>query len=130
MVEPCMDLTEDYGVIVGHTLLDASSWSASVLMVNFNADKIVLPCFACVGSLVPVSAVSVALAEPVLPGWSVSGTLPDHLEDIVTGSQPSLGGGGGRSAAAQEPVSIGTRHVFPAPGVSPCDWTCHIGTSD
>ena len=47
-----------YGVIVGHTLVDASSWSASVLMVNPNADEIVLPCFTCVGSLVPVSAVS------------------------------------------------------------------------
>ena len=56
-----MDLTEDYGVIVGHTLVDAASWSASVLMVNPNADEI-LPCFACVGSLVLVSAVSVALA--------------------------------------------------------------------
>ena len=25
LVEPCMDLTEDYGVIVAHTLIDASS---------------------------------------------------------------------------------------------------------
>ena len=78
MVEPCMDLTEDYGVIVGHTLVDASSWSASVLMVNPNVDEIVLPCFTCVGNLVPVFAVSVALAEPVRPG-EVGGTLPDHL---------------------------------------------------
>ena len=49
LVEPCMDLTEDYGVIVGHTLVDASSWSASVLMVNPNAYEIVLPCFIMVG---------------------------------------------------------------------------------
>ena len=63
-----MDLTEDYGVIVGHTLVDASSWSASVLMVNPNVDEIVLPCFTCVGNLVLVLAVSVALAEPVRPG--------------------------------------------------------------
>ena len=75
LVEPCMDLTEDYGVLVGHTLVDSSSWSASVLMVNPSADVIVLPCFSCVENLVPVSAVSVA---------------PDHLEDIVTGSHPSL----------------------------------------
>ena len=51
MVEPCMDLTEDHGVIVGRTLVDASSWSASVLMVNPSADVIVLACFACVGNL-------------------------------------------------------------------------------
>ena len=66
LVKPCMDLTEDYGVLVGCTLVDASSWSASVLMVNPSADVIVLPSFSCVGNLVPVSAVSVALAEPVL----------------------------------------------------------------
>ena len=90
LVEPCMDLTEEYGVIVGRTLVDASSWSASVLMVNPSADVIVLPCFACVGNLVQVLAVSVALAEPVLPGEEC-GTLPDHLEYIVTGSHPSLG---------------------------------------
>ena len=62
-----MDLTEDYGVLVGHTLVDASSWSASVLMVNPSSDVIVLPSFLCVGNLVPVSAVSVALTEPVPP---------------------------------------------------------------
>ena len=88
-----MDLTEEYGVIVGHTLVDTSSWSASVLMVNPNADEIVLPCFVCVGNLIPVSAVSVALAEPVRPG-EVCGTLPDHLEDIATGSHLSLGEAG------------------------------------
>ena len=88
-----MDLTEDYEVIVGCTLVDFSSWSASVLMVNPSVDVIVLPCFACVGNLVPVSAVSVALAEPVLPGEKC-GTLPDNLEYIVTGSHPSLGEAG------------------------------------
>ena len=62
-------------------------------MVNPNADEIVLPCFACVGNLIPVSAVSVALAEPVRPG-EVSGALPDHLEDIVMGSHPFLGEAG------------------------------------
>ena len=90
-----MGLTEDYGVIVGHTLIDASSWSAGVLMVNPNAEEIVLPSFTCVGNLVPVSAVSVALAEPAIPS-RVCDTLPDHLEDIVTGSHPSLGETGRR----------------------------------
>ena len=80
-------------------------------MVNPNADAIVLPCFACVGSLVPVSAVSVALAEPVLPG-EVKGTLPDHLEDIVTGSHP-LWGRPVRCCSGT--FSIGTR-MFSQPG--------------
>ena len=62
----------------GDTLVDASAWSASVLMVNPNADEIVLPCFTCVRSLVPVSAVAVALAEPVLPG-EVCGTIRKTL---------------------------------------------------
>ena len=36
LVEPSGRLTEDYGVVVGRTLVYASSWSASVLMVNPN----------------------------------------------------------------------------------------------
>ena len=102
-----MDLTEDYGVIVGRTLVNASTWSASVLILMV-ADVNVLPCFACVGNLVPVTAVSVALAEPVLPGEEC-GTLPDHLVDIVTGSHPSLGEAG-RNILHQY------AHAFPAPG--------------
>ena len=42
------------------------------------------------GKLVPVSAVSVALADPGLPDDGRV-TLPDHLEEIVMGSHPSLG---------------------------------------
>ena len=34
LVEPSRTLTEEYGVIEGHTFVDASSRSASVLMVN------------------------------------------------------------------------------------------------
>ena len=68
LVEPSGELMEEYGVVVGCTLVDASSWSAGVLMVNSNAEEIVLPSFAFVGDLVPVSAVSVALADPALPG--------------------------------------------------------------
>ena len=93
LVEPSRGLTEDYGVVVGRTLVVASSWSASVLMVNPNAEEIVLPSFAFVGDLVPVSAVSVALADTALPGDRCE-ALPDHLEDIVTGSHPSLGEAG------------------------------------
>ena len=59
LVEPSRTLTEEYGVIVGHTLVDASSRSASVLI---NAEEVVLPTFTCVGKLVPVSAISVALS--------------------------------------------------------------------
>ena len=72
-------------MIVGNTLIDASSWSAGVLMVNPNGEEIVLPSFTCVGNLVPISAILVALAEPTIPS-GVCDTLPDHLEDIVTGS--------------------------------------------
>ena len=76
--------------MVGHTLVDASSRSASVLMVNPNAEEIVLPSFKCVGDLVPVSAVSVVLTDPGLPD-DMCIALPDHLEEIVMGSHPSLG---------------------------------------
>ena len=76
LVKPCMGLMEDYGVIVGHTLVDASSWSPGVLMVNPNAEEIVLPSFTCVGNLVLVSAVLVALAEPCQIIWK---TLPQGL---------------------------------------------------
>ena len=68
MVEPSGELTEDYGVVVGCMLVDASSWSAGVLMVNPNAEEIDLPSFTFVGDLVPVSAVSVALADSALLG--------------------------------------------------------------
>ena len=47
LVEPSRSLTEEYGVVVGHTLVDASSRSSSVLMINPNAEEIVL--ISCVG---------------------------------------------------------------------------------
>ena len=93
LVEPSRTLTEEYGVIVGHTLVDASSQMASVLMVNPNAEEVVLPSLACVGKWVPVSAISVALADPGLPNEEHA-TLPEHLEEIVAGSHPSLGDSG------------------------------------
>ena len=87
LVEPSGSLTEEYGVVVGRTLVDASSWSARVLMMNPNAEEIVLPSCAFVRDLVPVSAVSVALPDPALQG-DMCAVLPDHLEYIVTGSRP------------------------------------------
>ena len=92
--------------------MDASSWSASVLIVNPSSDVIVLPSFSFVGNLVPVSAVSLALAEPVPPGEE-SGALLDHLEDIVAGSHPSLGKAG---RLLLRGLLHRYAHVFPAPG--------------
>ena len=89
LVEPSRTLTEEYGVSVGHMLVDSSSRMASVLMVNPNAEGVVLPSFTCVGKLVPVSAISVALADPGLPKEEHA-TLPEHLEEIVAGSHPSM----------------------------------------
>ena len=50
------------------------------LMVNPNAEEVVLPSFTCVGKLVP--AISVALADPGLPNEEHA-ILPEHLEDII-----------------------------------------------
>ena len=60
LIEPKITITENNCVLVGRTLVDASQWSASVLLVNPTSDVVVLPSFSCVGELVPVSAVSVA----------------------------------------------------------------------
>ena len=72
-------------------LVDASSRSASVLMVNPNTEEVVLPSFTCVSKL--VSVISVALADPGLPNEEHA-TLPEHVEEIVTGSHLSLGDSG------------------------------------
>ena len=112
LVEPSRSLMEEYGVVVGHTLVDASSRSASVLMINPNAEEIVLPSFTCVGKLVPVSAVSVALADPGLPD-DMCVVLPDHLDEIVMGSYPSWGEAVRRLL---RDLLHRYRHVFPAPG--------------
>ena len=99
-------------MIVGHTLVDASSRTASVLMVNPNAEEVVLPSFTCVGKLVPMSAISVALADPGLPNEEHA-TLPEHLEEIIAGSHPSLGDFGRQLLCD---LLYRYRHVFPAPG--------------
>ena len=49
-----MTLTEVNGVLVGRTLVVASLWSASVLMVTPSLEVVILPSFSCVGYLVSV----------------------------------------------------------------------------
>ena len=95
LIVPSRKLTEDFGVVVGHTLVDTSTCSASVLIINPNAEEIVVLWKTCVGKLVPISAVSVVLWELQLPVDKVV-SLPEHLEDIVEGSHPSLGETGRR----------------------------------
>ena len=112
LVEPSRSLMWEYGVVVGHTLVDTSSRPASVLLINTNAEEVVLPSFTCVGKLVPVSAVLVALADPGLPDDGRA-ALPDHLEEIVLGSHPSLGESG-RQLLCE--LLYRHKHVFPAPG--------------
>ena len=106
LVEPSRILTEEYGVVVGHTLVDASSCSGSVLMVNPNAEVVVLPSFTCIGKLVPVAAISVALADPGSPNDGPA-ALPEYLEEIVAGSHPSLG----RPASSLRPSTSGSRRA-------------------
>ena len=88
-------------------------------MVNPNADEIVLPCFVCVGNLIPVSAVLVALEEPVLR--DLAGPSGRHCNRV-----PPLSGGG-RSAVAQEP-SPSVRECFPG-AQRTCYRAYHIGTA-
>ena len=104
LVEPSRTLTEEYGVIVGHTLVNASSRSGSVLMVNPNAEVVVLPSFTCVGKLVPVAAISVALTDPGFPNDGQA-ALPEHLEEVVAGSHPSLGDSGRQLLVGQHRYS-------------------------
>ena len=70
----------------------------------------VLPSFSCVGDLVPVSAVLVARTVVVAP--EANRALPEHLEDIVMGSHPSLGEEG---SAMLRIILYKYTHVFPAP---------------
>ena len=63
LIDPNRDLTEEFGVVVGHTLVDASTPSANVIIINPNAEEVVLPCGSRVGKLVPILSVSVAQSE-------------------------------------------------------------------
>ena len=112
LIIPSRQLTEDFGVVVGHTLVDASTCSANVLMINPKAEEVVLPCKTSVGKLVPISTVLVALSELQLPADEVV-SLPEHLEDIVKGSHPSLGE---TSRRLLRELLHRYEHVFPAPG--------------
>ena len=93
LVEPARCLTEEYRVVVGHTLVDASSGSGSVLIVNPNAEVVVLPGCTLIGKLVPVAAIYVAIEETILLNDGPA-ALPEYLEEIVGGSHPSLGDAG------------------------------------
>ena len=112
LVEPFRCLTEEYSVVVGHTLVDASSGSGSVLIVNPNAEIVVLPGCMCIGKLVPVAAISVALEDPGFPKDGPA-ALPEYLEEIVAGSDPSLGDTGRQLL---RDLLFRYSHVFPAPG--------------
>ena len=93
LVGPSRILTEECGIVVGHTLVYSSSCSVSVLIVNPNAEVVVLPSFTCISKLVPVAAISVALADPGFLNDGLA-ALPEYLEEIVAGSHPSLGDAG------------------------------------
>ena len=47
LIEPKIAITESYGVLVGRILVDASEWSASVILVKPGSDVVVLPSFSC-----------------------------------------------------------------------------------
>ena len=112
LIDPNRDLTEEFGVVVGHTLMDASTPSANVLIINPNAEEVVLPCGSHVGKLVPILSVSVARSE-LRPLTNTAAVLPDYLEDIVKGSHTSLGDTGRQSL---RDLLHRYKHVFPAPG--------------
>ena len=112
LIDPNWDLTEEFGVVVGHTLVDATTSSASVLIINPNVEEVVLPCGSHIGDLVPVLAVSVARSDLQLP-IKMTTVLPDYLEDIVRGSHASLGDTGRQSL---RDLLNQYEHVFPAPG--------------
>ena len=99
-------------LVVGHTLVDASTSSANVLMIIPNAEEVVLPCRTCIGQLVHISAVSVAQSELQLP-TNTAVVLPEYLEDIVQGPHTSLGDTGRQ---ALRDLLHRYEHVFPAPG--------------
>ena len=97
---------------MGHTLVDASSGSGSVLIVNPNVEVVVLPVCTRIGKLVPVATISVAMEDPGLPTDGPA-ALPEYLEEIVGGSHPSLGDAGRQLL---RDLLFRYSHVFPALG--------------
>ena len=112
LIDPNWELTEEFGVMVGHTLVDATSPSANVLMINMSEEEVVLPIGSLIGTLVPVLSVSVARSMECVPSTETA-ELPDYLEDIVRGSHTSLGDSGRQSL---RDLLHMYEHVFPAPG--------------
>ena len=53
LIVPDRDFTEEFGVVVGHALVDASTPSANVLIINPNAEEVVLPVGHVLGSWSP-----------------------------------------------------------------------------
>ena len=86
MIKPDSTITESYGVLVGRTLVNMSNWSAKVLVINPGSDIVVLPPSSCVGSVMQVSAVTIARAMSIQPETTPHGS--------VLGSHPSLGAEG------------------------------------
>ena len=110
MIEPDLDITESFGVLVGRTLVDASDCSASVLLINPSSDVVVLPSFLCVGTSVPVLAVWVAQTVVIVPeaNWA----LPEHLEDThynieTSGARPVQCG-----PCRLAPACLRTEHIY------------------
>ena len=112
LIDPNWGLTEEFGVMVGHTLVDATSPLANVLLINLSEDEVVLPLHSNVGTLVPVMSVSVARSVDAVPELGTA-ELPEYLEDIIQGSHPSLGESG-RQLLRE--LLHKYEHVFPAPG--------------
>ena len=100
-IVPSRQLTEDFGVVVGHTLVDESTCSANILMINPNAEEVVLPCKTCVGKLVPISAVSVGTAVTNGWCWDTARTLGGHCKGV-----PPLVGGIRLPIASRLTISI------------------------
>ena len=97
---------------MGHTLVDASSGWGSVLIVNPNAEVVVLPSLTFIGKLVLVAAISVAM-EDTGPPVHDPDELPEYLEEIVKGSHPSLGEPGRQLL---RDLLLRYRHVFSGAG--------------
>ena len=84
LIDPNWDLTEEFGVVVGHTLVDATTPSASVLIINPNAEEVVLPCGLHIGGL--VLSVSVAPVESTTTNKDDDGTsrlLGGHYQGVT-----------------------------------------------
>ena len=90
--------------------MDASS--GSILIVNPNAEVVVLPGLTFIDKLMTVATISVAIEDTGPPVYDPY-ELPGYLEEIVQGSHPSLGEPGRQLL---RDLLLRYRHVFPAPG--------------